>query len=74
MGRTQNYKTQNPYKLVATSRHAGPHRVHNRGERKRGGARNKMADYLEAAKDDWSKDDQEREDMQLIMDVMYPND
>ncbi len=74
MGRTRNYKTQNPYKLEATSRLAGPHKQFKRQGRKRGGARNVMQEYMEELDNDWSKRDQEEEAALFMLEVCGPFD
>lgn len=59
MGRTRNYKTRNPHKLVATGRRAGPHESFKRQGRKRGGARNMVREYLDDRDNDYSKQDEQ---------------
>lgn len=74
MGRTRNFKTRNPYKLIATSRQAGPHESFKRQGRKRGGARNEVREYMEGLDNDWSRKDQEEEDDSVYREVCGPFD
>ena len=70
MGRTSNYKTRNPYKLIATKRHAGPHETLKRQGRKRGGARNMVREYLDDVDNDYNE---EKESAALLREA-FPGD
>ncbi len=70
MGRTNNYKTRNPYKLVATKRHAGPHQSFKRQGRKRGGARNMVREYLDESDDYYN----EEEESAMLWFEAFPGD